>query len=384
MVQTIDVIRGLRDGLDPTYACTAHDGKAGHYALLRFDDDGRLSSREIVPASERSRIEAFTNNGAFRGSVRVDMRADDRLLPLRWNAACERLDTALLRRAKSDVELDTLSDLADTTRNMLENGGDSFRGVGGGLKSAFVHRETPGFHEYRGGLKDGLGRMTDLTKVTPKTPEWEARLDRVNRGLDEVERMLRPGVTTAELDRAFSSHMDVSRDAVYGRVVQHTGFEGNESSVSLDALQEFDHLRLGVAVGTAWGNDEPALVYRSVHAVESDPARKLRFRGSAIGTSTIARENDLVAVIRDVADEHGVTPSEDIVHGARASIRSLNGTTFGDALNAHFRGVAETHAMLRGLESRSQPSSVPQPQPAPPPRSEINADIANVDLRMFL
>lgn len=269
---SVVIVRGSKRGLDPAYACMSHNGSSNNYVALHFGGDGALRRREIVPASNRSQLEEFTAKGNFRGTVYADNRKDNGLLPLKVGKHCLPVDFALFRRAKSDSEIADLDSLNRSTRRLLSQKNvdkNSFRGTSD-VKSAFTSRICKGFAEYRGGLKDSLGRMTDLTHVEAKTPEWESRLQRAYRGFDAVQRMLTPGRSISELNKTFMSFMDPTKDRVYGNVVGHTAYEGREENVPLEELHEYDYLKVGLAVGDARGK-EVALLYRSTAAVQPPP-----------------------------------------------------------------------------------------------------------------
>lgn len=260
------VVRGSHKGVDPTYACTAHDFRGGRYALLEVQD-GRVAKRTLVPASDRRQVEEAMQQ--YRG-VYVDQRDDAGLLPLTAPAHAVAADLVSMRRAKSDEEMEALRGLSNETRARLDEGvtrTDAFRGAAqkNGHRSAFEVTQARGFTQYRGGLQDAKGRVSDLTRVEAKTPEWEARLERVERGLDAVFRGIGVGATVADLDRTFQQHLDPNKDVVYGSVVHHIGFESHESSLPLESVERYDCLNVGAAVGDG---KETALFYRGVEVID--------------------------------------------------------------------------------------------------------------------
>ena len=215
------VVRGAYRGTDPTYACTAHDTQERRYLMLEVED-GKVNKRTVVPASDRHGVEEAMRT--FRGSVYVDRRDDAGLLPLTAPENAREADLASFRRAKSDDELAALRRLSQTTLERLDDAKVSsshFRGTASkeGYKSGFEVMRKDGFTQYRGGLMDEKGRVSDLTRVVPHTPEWEARLERVEQGLQAVYRGLTPGAKVAELDKTFLAHLDQNKDIVYGSVV---------------------------------------------------------------------------------------------------------------------------------------------------------------------
>lgn len=286
--ETLVVVRGNFRGLDPSYACLSHDGKGGNYGLLHFND-GRLTKREIIPHSKRSTVEDYTLRNNYRGSVYVDDRTSKNLLPLRTGKHCLPLDFGMFRRAKSDAEIDSLQALYGATRKLLQDGDvtdKTFRGAAATyndeIKTAFKRTECKGFVQYRGGLKDSLGRVTDLTRVEPKTQQWTERLDRVYKGLSMVEQNVKVDVSLKSLNDMFMTYMDPTKDVVYGNVIHHTGYEGHEQDIPLKTTNEYDFVKLGVAVGDTKSGDI-ALVYRSAFPITLTKEEKLdRFKGTCI------------------------------------------------------------------------------------------------------
>lgn len=275
-MSSLIVVRGSYRGTDPNYACTAHDAQPGRYAVIEVED-GRVAKRTIVPSSERAVVEEKMRT--FRGTVYADGRKDSSLLPLTAPASAREADFATYRRAKSDDEMKAVDEMAKWSRRALDDGATStstFRGAAqnaGYAKSAFTVVKTPGFVQYRGGVQDTMGRCSDLTRVVPRTQEWEERLTRVHRGLDDVEKHLFRGASVAELDRRFMSHMQAGTDVVYGSVVNHIGFEGHEEGVPLGTVEQYDSLRVGVAVSDG---THTALVYRGTRTIQEEEGEAFR------------------------------------------------------------------------------------------------------------
>lgn len=345
------VVRGNRVGVDPMYACLSNDGKEGNFVLLTLDD-GQLESREIVPFSDRRRVEDFTlQRNDFRGTVHVDTRTEDRLLPLKWSDKCVEADLSDFRRAKSDDEIEALTRYKGVVHALLENGeGDierSFRGVGDGLKTAYERVESSGFVQYRGGVKDGKGRLMELSKVVPKTVDWENRLERAYRGFAAVKAEMEPDVAVDTLNKCFMQHMDPRLDIVYGNVVHSTGFEGHEEDVHINRLKEYDYLRLGLAVGDAQ-TGEVAILYRSAVPVLSNETRKNNFRGTHIAQSPTevlkqleTYNKEFSSIITSNAQTHSRSQSQ--IHSElfkRLCDPQNAGKTFGNGVDDYFRSAA--------------------------------------------
>ena len=64
---------------------------------------------------------------------------------------------------------------------------------------------------------------------------------RVYRGLAAVRDKMVEHASVAELDKLFLSHLDASKDVVYGRVVRHVGQQSTED-LPLETLEAFDYL----------------------------------------------------------------------------------------------------------------------------------------------
>lgn len=300
------VVRGAYRGTDPTYACTAHDTQKGRYALLEVQD-GRVTKRTLVPASDRATVEEAMQQ--YRG-VTVDAREDAALVrKLNAPAHAVQADEAFfagLRRAKSDEELRALTELHAATRARLDDdyrSTSTFRGAAQkeGNKSAFEVTKARGFTQYRGGMQDAKGRVSDLTRVEAKTPEWEARLARVERGFRAVENKLCVGALAKDLDDAFMAELDQDKDYVYGSVVHHTGFESHETSVPLDRVERYDFLTVGAAVGDG---SETALVYRGGRAMTGEEGETTygAHVSDAVHATNIA-EPDMLGNIDDLFDK---------------------------------------------------------------------------------
>jgi len=201
------------------------------------------------------------------------------LLPLTVGTHCVDVDVNKYRRAKSDEEVDALVQLSQQTLQLLQlaDSEKSFRGamkyrgntLPSNVKTAFTRKDFRGFVQYRAGLKDELGRVSDHTRIVPKTPEWADRLERAYRGLYDVASKIRPGATVAELNNVFMTRMKPT-DTVYGNVVHSTGYEWNEVGIPLDELQPHDMLALSVAVGDK-KSGEVAMINAAVQVVKPLP-----------------------------------------------------------------------------------------------------------------
>lgn len=285
-------IRGSVSNLDPTYACVAHDGNQGKYAMIELTN-GRVSDRQVFDQWDVEKMETYMKDDTFRGTIEVDTRKDDDLLPLNVPEGAIPADLDTFRRSKSDAELSVLSELTSATYNLLnqneEEIGYTFRGISkdvGNLQVAHTTKEGDGFVEHRAGFRDSLGRVSDLTRIIPKTNDWEERLQRAYRGCDAVTRRLKPGVSIGTLNDVFMRYMDPDEDVVYGNIVHHTGFEGYER-LPLEKVQENDFLTIGTVIGDG---EETAILFRSSVPIVAEK----NYRGS-VPTYRSARGGGLLS-----------------------------------------------------------------------------------------
>ena len=262
------VVRGDRrkEHLDELFAATANSGEERRYLIMKMRDGHVLERHTTENVADVNRE---LSSGLYRG-IHVDQREDENLLGgLKVPNHAVDVDFELLCRAKSDGESAAVERMTKLTDRMIEhriNG--SYRGAErkdteDRFKTAFHKREASGFDEYRGGLKDSLGRCSDVSVVVPKNEEWYGRMERVSRGLDAAEALLVEGTPVAKLDEAFRGELDESQDAMYGSVVHHHGFRSSEPW-KLDVLERYDCLKLGVSIGSKL-TGEIATVYRSTH-----------------------------------------------------------------------------------------------------------------------
>ena len=229
---TLVVVRGGKGTLDPNYACIAHDGCKNRYALLGYRG-GSLVSRDVYAAGRRKELEDRLQT-ADRGGVAVhaDRRTDRGLLALRTPRAAVDVDLTRFRRAKSTFEIEEPS---STVRTDLRSSPHAQGRDGGRLRGAarqedldaVLRDENAHFVQYRAGFRDGRGRVSDLTRVEPKTPEWRDRLERVYRGLHSVRGAVVAGARVDDLNAMLRQQLR-PQDVLLSDVVTHTGFESEE------------------------------------------------------------------------------------------------------------------------------------------------------------
>lgn len=315
------VVRGARNSVDPTFACTSHTTTPGKYLMLEIDSNmGKVTRRTIE--DNKSVVEDTMQQ--YRG-VYVDTRSDNKLMRMPQCSHAKPADLDMFRRAKSDDELLQLRKLSTGTRELLNRegiDGDTFRGVASDLgnRSYFKVHHGAGFTEYRGGMQDAKGRCSDLTRVVPHNRGWQERLQRVNEGLTRVENAAEAGANVDDLERIFRGCIDPRKDSIASPVIHSTGYESRELLANFKRLEPYDFVTIGVAVSD--GNDT-ALVYRSAmqilpslpatpvgaHAVHQPPKPAPQsssmgvssYRGnqnSIYGTTPTSMENGMCALER--------------------------------------------------------------------------------------
>jgi hypothetical protein len=305
------VVRGARDSLDPTYACAAHNNQKGRYAMIEVDTDkGTVTGRTMTNSVHEVEAEAASYRGVY-----MDTRPNNSLVKLPVVKHAQSADLDLIRRAKSDVELDVLNDLSNSTRKLLEHAKDeyTFRGSAHGMgnRAYFRKHVGKGFTEYRGGMKDSMGRCSDLTRIVPHTTAWRERMNRVHHGLDEVTRSAVAGAPIEKLDAIFKGCLDSRKDIVASSCVHSTGYESVEKFKDFSVLKPYDFVTVGVAVTDG---QDTALVYRGTKQIKPPSAP---------------------VVVPTVRNE-GVPPAPPALEVAKLVPRS----------SLHFRGVKPTQAIV--------------------------------------
>jgi|TARA_E500000178_G_C17027215_1_gene758661 hypothetical protein len=235
-------------------------------------DNGVVTGRKLVNSANDVEAEASTYRGVF-----MDTRDDSALVKKPIVNHAQHADLDMIRRAKSDAELDVLGTLSTHTRELLENVTDerTFRGAAHemGNRAYFRRHIGKGFTEYRGGMKDEMGRCSDLTRIVPHTTAWKERMERVNHGLDQVTQAAVAGVAVSTLDSIFRGCLDSTKDGVVSSCVHSTGYESIENLSDFSSLAPYDFVTIGVGVSD--GHDT-ALVYRGTKQILPAPAHKVR------------------------------------------------------------------------------------------------------------
>ena len=271
---SLAVFRGASDEgrYDPTFACVSHTPDGGKYVALEITDSG-VQNRTFYRASDLDSLHKQMENNKYT-SVYMDMRDDEHLLPVPTHSSSIPINTSQFRGAKSDMELKTLFKLSDLVASQLKTSEDEtgFRGtIPTKYQTSFQKRETDVFTEYRGGVRErDTGLVVELSRVVPKTIEWEERLARVYRGLEVVKSLSYIGCKVSDLNTLMTHTLDPSKDEMYGSVVHHTGYMPDESNdIPEGVLEQHEFRTLGLVIGDKSGNQ--ACVYRGTftpHYVE--------------------------------------------------------------------------------------------------------------------
>ena len=278
------VVRGARDSLDPTYACASHNNQTGRYAMIEVDtNSGMVTGRKLANNVNTVEREAATYRGVY-----MDDRTDDSLVGMPSVTHAQRADLDMIRRAKSDLELQVLDELSDDTRRLLDRSDDerTFRGAAHqmGHRAYFRKHDGNGFTEYRGGMKDAMGRCSDLTRIVPHTTAWRERMERVNNGLDQVAQAAVAGSSIEQLDAVFRGCLDPKKDAVASSCVHSTGYESIEKFKNFSSLAPYDFVTIGVAVSDG---QDTALVYRGTKQIRPKQSAPERISSVPPVSSTI-------------------------------------------------------------------------------------------------
>lgn len=373
----IVVVRGKFRGVDPNYACMMHDAKEQRYGMVHFKD-GKVSKREILPFSERSKVEDITMNGNFRGTVYVDDRDSKDLLPLKYGDSCRSVDFATFRRAKSDNEKSAIDQLNRYTKNFINSKSVSsdktFRGaaqsndVTKDYKTAFEKKEFEGFTQYRGGLRDAMGRTSDLSYIVPKDDAWTRRMERVYKGLDAVKSNLKVGALVTDLNGVFAQHLDAVDDVQLGNVLHQTGFEGIED-IPFRRVEEHDVVKIGCVIGDATTN-EHAIVFDEVVPMDLSVAEKIdAFRGTVIPSDSNEFRHQMETykavmpnVIKTSFDYRGATKEIEAAMSDAFWTKRNSSCTFGDVVDQmtrNYRGTANRGSANRGSTNRGTANTAP-------------------------
>lgn len=283
------IVRGGRNEPDPTFSCIAHSTDTGGYVAIELEN-GLVTNRTLYRGSERKTLETLADSPTYT-SVYADKRTEKHLLPFRYPKHSLTADLNVFRRAKSDEEISSIQRMAGILNASREHARDEnhFRGTVDSLDYRHAVQERTGreFTLKRYGLQDELGRGVELSSVEPHTLDWKARMMRVDAGCRAVGKQLREGVTGAELDTTFRSHLNPNSDVVYGSVLHHTGYQPWEKDLRVDVLRKYDVLTVCPIVGDKRGNSVPYM--HSVHAITEQ-----EFRGADASYERLFRAPEVV------------------------------------------------------------------------------------------
>ena len=250
------IARGSKNDIDPYSACLANEAATGKYVVLEVSGN-HVSSRRLFRSSERSVVEKIASEASRGGTtVLYDMRKKSDILPLTIPRHADPLDFQGLVRARSEDEILRVQALSRKTFDLLHqdrvSNARSFRGVSeqSECDGTLEKRQMDGFVQYRAGMRDEKGLVSDLTRVVPQTPEWEQRMGRIYKGLQAVGEAAVVGASHWTLKSVMESHLDASKDQMLDMTpIRFTGFRGNEklSGHMDDTLRGDDVVTLGAS-----------------------------------------------------------------------------------------------------------------------------------------
>jgi hypothetical protein len=273
------VLRNNKDFDDSSFLCLSNgigsrnyrgsEGSAkAKYLVMTFRGDPRDQHVLSRKTCTREDAEAILNDASTRMNTYVDSRDDPTLCPLAdtfRGAVHPMRDFAPFKSYKSDGEAQALMSLHDITRQALDETpyrsagqwfGNSFAATFRSRTPAkhavgFSTKEATGFTQYRGGFRDESGLCSDLSRIVPKNDDWEARMNRVHRGLAYIASNARPGMQVSTLDKMFHCFLDVNKDTCYGSCVSHSGWDGIDENAPLKKLEQGNFVTLCANVGDA-------------------------------------------------------------------------------------------------------------------------------------
>ena len=300
------IVRGGRNEPDPTFSCIAHSTNMGEYVAIELEN-GIVTNRTLYRGSERKTLESLAENPMYT-SVYADKRTEHHLLPFRYPKHSLTADLNVFRRAKSDEEISAIQRMAGILHASRQHARDEqhFRGTVDSMDYRHALQERTGneFTLKRYGLQDELGRSVELSSVEPHTLDWKTRMMRVDAGCRAVGKQLKEGVTGAELDKTFRSHLNPISDVIYGSVLHHTGYQPWEDDLKVDVLRKYDVLTVCPIVGDKRGNSVPYM--HSVHAITEQ-----EFRGAGASYETLFRST---VQSDDINIRGPVTPDNADIH----------------------------------------------------------------------
>ena len=276
MSTSLIILRGSQENnIDHVFRCASHTSRPDSYVSVKVDDTtGQVLEKKLYRSSQVEDLEDYANS-SFRGTVYVDSRESEDLLPIPNIDTYRAADLETIVRAKSEFETEKLTEVNALTQELLREHKDetSFRARAEemGYRASFTVTEGDGFREYRGGLQTNNGLCSDVTVVEAKTQEWEDRLSRAYRGLDRVAELAQQeNVSEEELQKTMESCMDQHLDRLVSSVAAPIGYQSRETEYRFRGTRAWDVLNIRAAVEDP-ESGEVAIVYRSMVSVLPQP-----------------------------------------------------------------------------------------------------------------
>jgi hypothetical protein len=163
----------------------------------------------------------------------------------------------------------------------------------------------------------------------------------VYRGLSKIEKFIKPGVSVKDINELFLTQLNPTEDIVYGNVVNHTGFKGIEDDIPLDKFEEYDYVRLGVAISDANGGDVALVQHKAIPVVWNDSEKLSKFKGTYVEFSSkdlakqlTEHESELDRLIAEQFGQVGETQKNTVYRGLLDT--ASKGKTFESAISDIF------------------------------------------------
>ena len=267
------IVRGARnaDEYDPTFSCMSHAKDGKQYAAIELEN-GKVVERKLFRGSQRRELERIARSDKYT-AVYADMRRDGHLLPFSYPNTAIETDLNTFRRAKSDTEMKTLSEMSQILQKSCKewHSEDQYRGAVNEADYNWAMDENTNEHftVKRFGITDSYGRTLELSTIDPHTEDWSERTQRVFKGCEAVAREMKEGALGEHVDSVFRACLDPEKDILFGRVFHHSGYEPWEHSLNTDVIERYDVLTMCPTVGDMAGNWVPFM--QSVHIIDDTP-----------------------------------------------------------------------------------------------------------------
>jgi len=246
------VVRGHKNKIDTSYRCVSENDNVNSYGILEMTDDGNVKRKLSLPYSERKNVENLMN--AYR-SVFVDMRSDQ--IPLTVPKHCQDGSELLnlIRRQKSEIEKQELSNLALVTKNNIINGESNFRGTAdsNNQKCFYQNVDKGSFVQYRSGLQSKSGLCSDVSVCVPKTEESSAYLEELYRSIESVKPLIKVGQNISFIEEILQKNIP-SNVQVVPPIFSHIGFERIDP-IKSNSIEQHDVLNMNVTFRNSNGID---------------------------------------------------------------------------------------------------------------------------------